>query len=84
MTRSRSAVPRGNPSVGREECSIGIVMDGAGVRPCGLFMCISCVFVLLQSAYSVKSPDLQAKETGYLYLHKGTWRRVVRRIREVD
>ena len=75
MTRSRSVVPSGNPSVGREECAMGIVMDGAGVRPSGLLMCISCGFWFFSTAYSVKSPNLQAKETGYLYLHKGTSRR---------
>jgi hypothetical protein len=46
MTRSRSAVQRGNPSIGREECAIGTVMDmdGGGAKPSGLFMCISCGF----------------------------------------
>jgi hypothetical protein len=49
MTRSRSAVPRGNPSVGREECAIGTVMDmdGGGAKPSGLFMWISCGFWVL-------------------------------------
>lgn len=38
ITRSNRIVPRGNPSVGLDECSIGTVMDGAGVRSCSLFI----------------------------------------------
>jgi hypothetical protein len=37
MTRSRRAVPRGNPRVGLEECS----MDGAGVRSSSRVICIT-------------------------------------------
>jgi hypothetical protein len=65
MTRSNSAVPRGNPSVGLEDpCSIGTVMDGAGVRSCSLFICTNSAYY-----YLAKSPELQGEETGYIYTH---------------
>ena len=37
MTRSRRAVPRGNPRVGLDECS----MDGEGVRSSSRVICIT-------------------------------------------
>jgi ABC-type enterochelin transport system permease subunit len=54
ITKIRSAVPRGKPRVGLEECAIGIVMDGAGVRSPSLYICISWLLLIWLRAQTCK------------------------------